>query len=59
MDDYYTLQEAADLLGLSYHALYQRIERGQIRSEKKGGGRFIHKDEILQFKKTQEKGRGE
>ena len=48
--EWYNTKEAAELLGVTQHAILNRISRGTLKSEYVTGGRFkryIHRDELL------------
>lgn len=46
MEDWLTATEAAEALGISYHALLKRIEKGKIKATKRGWNVFIHREEV-------------
>ncbi len=50
LSEYFTVKEAADLLGLKPPTVSARIRKGLIKSEKKGWNVFIHIDEIKRLK---------
>lgn len=46
MNDFYTVKEAAALLGISPSTVMARIRRGHYKAQRKGWSWFIHKDEL-------------
>lgn len=49
MDDWLTAKEAALALGISYPAFIARMNRGKIKTIKKGWSILVHKDEIARL----------
>ena len=48
-----SINEAADILGISKEAIYNRIRRNTIKSVEENGVRFVILDEISTNKQTQ------
>lgn len=51
--DWMSLEEAADEIGITYHALNSRIYKGNVdpdSTDRWGGGRFIKKTEVERLK---------
>jgi excisionase family DNA binding protein len=51
---FYTLQEAADLLGVDRNTVWRWIKKGKLHAQKAGGVVFIEKGVIEQIKATKQ-----
>lgn len=47
LEDYATVEEAADELGLKYKTLLSRINKGQVKAERLGGKVFLISRELI------------
>jgi len=57
LDEWIPAKEAAKRIGISYELLMHRIREGEIKSEKRGWSRFVHKDEVTRAKREEAKKR--
>ncbi|MFM1803084.1 MAG: hypothetical protein RJA81_2436, partial [Planctomycetota bacterium] len=53
MADFYTMEEAARVLGISLDELKQRIESGELRQVGEGGASQLRKDDVDEFARRQ------
>lgn len=54
LQDYFSTQEAAEAIGITYSTLMARVRKGKIEAKKIGWNKVIHKDEVNRAKKDQQ-----
>ena len=47
--EWFTVPEAAEVLGVSYHTLYDAIRKGRIKAAGRGWERRIHVEDLLAY----------
>lgn len=51
LEDYYSVTEAANLLGVSKDAIHVAIKKGYLQARRNGNMLFIHKDELARYRR--------
>jgi hypothetical protein len=57
LEEWIPAKQAAARIGISYELLMHKIRQGEIKSEKRGWSRFVHRDEVTRAKKKEAKKR--